>query len=191
MSQQWFLCNINQCSANEEEHLKSVDNLSVKHSQFQDLRGWLVWLPIIPRVGDALNFPGWHVRVSRVTLFTNTASPTGLFSSEAELVAASIHIRDDVVVKSFDSDLAMNMTSSSWENYARRGNDLQYYAWELRHASYFVEKRDATSSYKRWHSRIRPVAGDIILVEDRRWRVSGVELASAHELVDGWLDLEP
>jgi len=40
------------------------------------------------------------------------------------------------------------------------------------------------------HTRIRPVAGDVIIVKHKRWYIKSVELASANASVDGWLSLE-
>ncbi|CBN55313.1 MULTISPECIES: hypothetical protein [Kamptonema] len=55
-----------------------------------------------------------------------------------------------------------------------------------------LKKDDTTKeiSYYRWHTRIRPIAGDIIKVKNNRWRVTSVELASANISVDGYLSLE-
>jgi hypothetical protein len=84
-----------------------------------------------------------------------------------------------------------NKSVYKWENFARRGHDLQYFAWELKHKSYILERSNSNEiSYYRWHTRIRPVTGDVIVVKNERWRVTSVELASADDSVDGYLSLE-
>lgn len=192
---QWYLCEIANYPEHEGESLKPTDNLCVKHPDIFN-SSWSVWLPIIPRVGDTLQFSGWQVQVSKIVLNTDYNSKTGI--KEGLSVSARISIRDDVVPSLIDSHFAIeainNKALHKWESYARRRNDLQYYAWELRHKSYIQESKDATAeiSYYRWHTRIRPVAGDIIVVgkERVRWLVKSVELASADVSLDGWLDLE-
>ena len=55
----------------------------------------------------------------------------------------------------------------------------------------YTKKREIGEvAYYRWHTRIRPVAGDIIVVQDNRWYVTSVELVSANQSVDGLLFLE-
>jgi hypothetical protein len=56
---------------------------------------WYVWLPIIPRVGDTLQFAGWQTQVSQVILETDWQSKTGI--QEGLFVSARISIRDDIV----------------------------------------------------------------------------------------------
>jgi len=51
---------------------------------------WYVWLPIIPRVGDTLQFGGWRVQVSKVMLATDWESETGI--KEGLFVSAWISI---------------------------------------------------------------------------------------------------
>jgi hypothetical protein len=190
MDQQWFLCDIDRNPDLEENRLKLQDNLSVKQPQFSGLGEWLVWLPIIPRVGDILQFPGWPVQVSRVTLTTNTDSQTGSFKPTTYSVAATLHVRESVVPDLIDSEYTVDVEMFEWENYARRGHDLEYYAWELRHSNFATGAKDGAPEYKQWHSRIRPVVGDTITIAEKRWRVVGVELSSPNASVDGWLDLE-
>jgi hypothetical protein len=193
MQTQWYLCEIDNYPKHEGERLKPTDNLCVKHPDIFN-SSWSVWLPIIPRVGDTLQFSGWQVQVSKIRLKTDWNSKTGI--KEGLFVSAWISIRDDIVPTLIDADFAIktinNKAIHKWESFARRGNDLQYYAWELRHKSYIKKSEDATeeSSYYRWHTRIRPVAGDIIAVGKDRWLVKSVELASANVSLDGWLDLE-
>ncbi|MBW4504975.1 MAG: hypothetical protein KME64_00415 [Scytonematopsis contorta HA4267-MV1] len=207
MQTQWYLCEINKCPNNEKERLKKTDNLSVHYPDIfldntmamfgvntveQNAEGagsWFVWLPIIPRVGDTLQFASWQVQVSNVTLSTDWHSKTGV--KEGLFVSATISIRDDVVPKLTDSSFSVETKGKpfSWENYARRGHDLQYYAWELKH-EFFLSERKEKIEYYRWHTRIRPITGDIIKIEDKSWRVTLVELASANESLDGYLTLE-
>jgi hypothetical protein len=212
MDVQWYLCEIDNYPEHEGNELKKTDNLSVKYPDvFIDdihaiLHGdrviennkngegsWFIWTPIIPRVGDTLQFGGWQVQVSRVLLETDWMSQSG--TKEGVFRAARITIRDDVVPElasaHFSVEALENNAIHKWEDFARRGNDLQYFAWELRHDSY-IQKEYASDevSYYRWHTRIRPITGDIILVENNRWRVKSVELASANASVDGWLYLE-
>jgi hypothetical protein len=52
---------------------------------------WYVWLPIIPRVGDTLQFAAWQVQVSKVILATDWHSETGI--KEGLFVSAWISIR--------------------------------------------------------------------------------------------------
>jgi hypothetical protein len=210
MQTQWYLCEIEKYPKHEGDELKKTDNLSVKYPEIfvggitallmgdpveanKEGEGqWYVWLPIIPRVGDTLQFAGWQVQVSKVVLETDWISKTGI--KEGLFVSAIISIRDDVIPFLTDSQFAieaLDNKSHRWENYARRGHDLQYYAWELRHESYVQDTRDTGEVvYYRWHTRIRPIAGDVIAVKNNRWRVKSVELASANASVDGWLDLE-
>ncbi|MEA5504871.1 hypothetical protein VB735_17505 [Halotia wernerae UHCC 0503] len=210
MQTQWYLCEICDSPGDEENRLKKTDNLSVKHPDIffggvgamlgtdtvEDNKngegGWYVWLPIIPRVGDTLQFAGWQVQVSKVVLVTDWKNKTGI--KEGIFTSARISIRDDVVPTLMDSHFAVegNGKSYRWEDYARRGNDLQYFAWELRHEFYIIEKykEDKETQYYRWHTRIRPASGDFIKIKDKRWKVTGVELASANNSVDGYLTLE-
>lgn len=192
MSTQWYLCEINHYPEQERTGLKPINNLSTKHPEiFESIGAWCIWLPIIPRVGDTLQFPGYPVQVSRVVLRTDWNSKTG--HKERLVVSARISIRDDVIPKDADFSIESSPKDATheWEDFACRGNDLQYYAWELKHESY-VQKMCETGepSYYRWHTRVRPVAGDIIAVQNKRWCVVSVELASANALVDGWLTLE-
>jgi len=206
MQTQWYLCEIIDCPKHEEQKLKKTDNLSVKYpdtflnSDFMAIFGqnriednekgqgdWFVWLPIIPRVGDTLQFRGWQTEVSQVILRTDFHSEKGI--QEGLFVSASIKIRDNVVPHLMGSTFSIekrNNKALNWETYASRGHDLQYYAWELRDEFYLDDKK----TYYRWHSRIRPVAGDIITIEDKRWRIQSVELANANKSVDGYLTLE-
>ena len=197
MQTQWYLCEISKYPDHEGENLQTNSNLSIKHADIFE-GGWCVWLPIIPRVGDILQFPGWQVQVSRVVLMTDHHSKAGL--KEGLEVSASISIRDNVIPYMYDSHYAIealnNKDPNKWENYARRGHDLQYYAWELKHERYLQEQSNSFLSneiekyYYRWHTRIRPVAGDLITVNNDRWRVRSVELASADASIDGWLMIE-
>jgi hypothetical protein len=50
-----------------------------------------VWLPIIPRLGDTLQFAGWQAQVSKVILPTDVKSETGI--KEGLFVSASMSIR--------------------------------------------------------------------------------------------------
>lgn len=210
MQTQWYLCEIENCPENEKERLKKTDNLSVKYPDIffggigamlgtetvednENGEGsWYVWLPIIPRVGDTLQFAGWQVQVSEVVLVTDWSNKTGI--KEGLFTSARISIRDDVVPSLMDSHFSIEgggKSIYSWENYARRGNDLQYFAWELRHEFYIIEKsKKEETQYYRWHTRIRPVAGDFIKIKDKRWKVTAVELASANASIDGYLTLE-
>lgn len=209
MQSQWYLCEIDKCPDNEEERLKKTDNLSVTYPDIfyggigallgtQTIEnnaagegGWYVWLPIIPRVGDTLQFAGWQVQVSKVILETDWDSETGI--KEGLFVSARINIRGNTVPRLMDSSFSVegNGKDFFWENYARRGHDLEYYAWELNHESYIIKKDEkGRIDYYRWHTRIRPVAGDIIKVQDKRWKVTSVELTSANNSVDGYLSLE-
>lgn len=212
METQWYLCEIIDYPKNEGNRLKKTDNLSAHYPDvfLSSLRAmiegerlivdneqgqgqWYVWLPIIPRVGDVLQFAGWQVQVSYVLLETEWESTTGI--KEGMYVSARIKIRQNIVPRLMDSHFAIesrdNDISHPWEQYARRGHDLQYYAWELRHEAYAMEPDETgTRTYYRWHTRIRPVAGDVIEVQERRWRVTEVGLASANLSVDGWLTLE-
>ena len=209
MKRQWYLCEIENCPDHEAENLKTKDNLSVTHPDLftRDFLGqfcWYVWLPIIPRVGDTLQFAGWQVQVSRIVLQTDWKNRTGL--QEEPFVSAIIHIRDDAVPSLLNSRFsvedAKSESTNKWETYARRGHDLQYYAWELRDESYIVDNSDLAqlfgsfsgkreTSYQRWHSRVRPMPGDIIEVNDKRWRVTSVNLTNANKTTDGWLTIEP
>ncbi len=211
MPTQWYLCEIDKCPKDEEERLKKTDNLAIKYPDFfcggigallgfetveDNKKGegsWYVWLPIIPRVGDTLQFSGWQVQVSRVILETDWNSNTGI--KEGLFVSARISIRDDIVPTLMDSYFSIiegEDKSNSWENYARRGNDLQYFAWELKHESYIIEKskKEEKTQYYRWHTRIRPVVGDIIQIKGKKWIVKSIELANANNSVDGYLTLE-
>ena len=190
---QWYLCEVRECPAHEEKELKKTDNLAVRYPDLKGEGGWYIWLPIIPRVGDTLQFRGWPVQVSQVVLKTNWTTKTGIMEDTA--VSARISIRDNVVPKLTDAHFSIdgkspNGDETPWKSYARRGHDLEYYAWGLRHPSYVVNHPDKTEGNYRWHTRIRPVAGDIISVQDKRWEVTSVELASACESVDGWLDIQ-
>ena len=209
METQWYLCRIDAYPKNEAERLKKTDNLSVKYpdafidfSFFEDKiesnkKGegdWYVWLPIIPRVGDTLQFTGWQVQVSQVILSTDWHSDKGI--QKGLFVSAIIKIRDNVVPYLMGSSFAIENQNNEkkfvheWENYARRGHDLQYYAWELKNEFYLKETRDNQTFYYQWHTRIRPVAGDIVTLEGKRWRIQSVELASPNNSVDGYLILE-
>jgi hypothetical protein len=53
---------------------------------------WYVWLPIIPSVGDTLQFAAWkEVQVSKVILKFDWESETGI--KEGLFVSAEISIR--------------------------------------------------------------------------------------------------
>ena len=212
MQTQWYLCEIESYPESEGDRLKKTDNLSVQYPNIfvggikamlmgdtaveDNKKGegsWYVWLPIIPRVGDTLQFAGWQVQVSKVLLETDWNSETGI--KEGLFVSARISIRDDVVPGLTDAHFSVEALNNDalhkWEDFARRGHDLQYFAWELRHELYVQKDRDAKEiSYYRWHTRIRPVTGDVISVKNKRWRVISVELASANASIDGWLSLE-
>lgn len=195
MQTQWYLCEIDKYPNNEETRLKPRDNLSVKYPEtFRGSDNWFVWLPIIPRVGDTLQFNSWQVQVSKVILETDFDSETGI--KEGHFVSAKISIRDDLVLDPFESRFSVEKEYEEhypqWENYACRGNDLQYYAWELQHEAYLLKGTDSgKKEYYRWHTRIRPVAGDIVAINKQRWKVKSVELASANLSIDGWLTLTP
>lgn len=212
MDVQWYLCEIDNYPEHEGNELKKTNNLSVSHPNifvneinvllwgekvFENNKSgegsWFIWTPTIPRVGDTLQFSGWQIQVSRVLLETDWYSQSGI--KESPFVSARISIRNDVVPTlvsaHFSVEALENNATHEWEDFARRGNDLQYFAWELRHDSYIQKERASDAvSYYRWHTRIRPITGDIILVENNRWRVKSVELASANASVDGWLYLE-
>lgn len=190
MQSQWYLCLIESYPYNEGERLKPHDNLSVRYpDDFFGEDEWCVWLPIIPRVGDTLQFNSWQVQVSRVILHADTRSETGI--KEGIFVSARISIRDAIIPDLLDSQFSIETTNNNfihkWENYARRGNDLEYYAWELRHENFLMPGEK--EKYYSWHTRVRPVAGDIIRVNDDLWRVNSVILASADRVVDGSLVL--
>ena len=86
MQTQWYLCEIKNSSDNQDNYLKKTDNLSVKYPNIfssddtavQDNKkgeGLLyVWLPIIPRLGDTLQFAAWQAQVSKVILPTDLKS---------------------------------------------------------------------------------------------------------------------
>lgn len=212
MDVQWYFCEIDNYPEHEGDELKKTDNLSVSYPDIfineihallwgekiveRNKSGegsWFIWTPIIPRVGDTLQFSGWQIQVSRVLLETDWHSQSGI--KENPFVSARISIREDIVPKlssaHFSVEALENNATHEWENFARRGNDLQYFAWELRHDSYIQREHASDAvSYYRWHTRIRPITGDVILVENNRWRVKSVELASANASVDGWLYLE-
>lgn len=109
MQTQWYLCEIVNYPESEGDRLKKTDNLSVKYpniffSEIQAIQmsdtavennkkgkgAWYVWLPIIPRVGDTLQFTGWQVEVSKVILMTDWKSETGI--KEGLFVSAEIDI---------------------------------------------------------------------------------------------------
>lgn len=212
MQTQWYLCKIENYPQHEGNELKKTDNLSVNYPNiFVDMiqsmlmgdtaleynkqgeGSWYIWLPIVPRVGDTLQMAGWQVQVSKVILETDWSSKTGI--KEGLFVSARISIRDDLVPtltgSHFSVEALNNSADHKWEDFARRGHDLQYFAWELKHKSYVQEQSKTEGiTYYRWHTRIRPFAGDIIVVKNKRWRVTSVELASANASVDGWLSLE-
>lgn len=190
---QWYLCKIYKSPSDDQDSLKKTDNLSVRYPDVFFGDGWYVWLPIIPRVGDTLQFDGSQVQVSNVILETDWTTKTGI--KEDAFVSARITIRENIVPKSTDAYFSIDgklqkNRRTCWEDYARRGHDLEYYAWELRHPSYVVERGGKMEGNYRWHTRIRPVAGDFISVDEKRWKVTSVELASANASVDGWLTLE-
>ena len=210
MHTQWFLCEIESSPENERTRLKPTDNLAVRYPDTfvggfsavfagdravelneQGEGQWYVWLPIIPRVGNTIQFDGWQVQVSRVTLMADWAGRNGV--QENLFVSARIAIRDDVVPSltdaSFSIETVDNEASHKWEDYARRGNDLQYYAWELRHKNYEGTSHGGETHFYRWHTRIRPMAGDVIVVNGRGWKGAAVALASANESIDGWLHI--
>ena len=90
MQTQWYLCEIENYSDTQGNYLKKTDNLSVQYANICDQddtavednkKGeglWYVWLPIIPRVGDTLQFAGWQVEVSKVILIPDWHSKTGI-----------------------------------------------------------------------------------------------------------------
>jgi len=213
---QWYLCQIIAYPAHEGSDLKPRNNLSVRHPDFfldglnamlmgeqaveRNAEGsgdWFVWLPIIPRVGDTLQFAGWQVEVSRIILQADWDSRDG--KMQEPTVSACIHIRDNVVPHLNDAHFsvegATGKGSHKWESFARRGHDLEYYAWELLHDEFKytgtgVNPGETTTGWLRWHTRVRPVTGDFITVRGKRWRVRGVALTSADKSFDGWLTLE-
>ncbi|MDJ1174412.1 hypothetical protein [Roseofilum capinflatum] len=192
METQWYLCMIQNYPEHEGEELQKTDNLSITQPDTFD-GSWYVWLPIIPRAGDTLQFAGWQVEVSRVVLQTDWRSKTGI--KDGPVLSAVISIHDNVVSKLMDTDFSIESLNSQarhkWEKFARRGHDIQYFAWELRHESYIKSQGNKENLfYYRWHTRIRPIAGDIIVVINKRWRVKSVELASACKYYDGSLYLE-
>ena len=103
MQTQWYLCEIENYSDNQGNAPKKTDNLSVQYSNIfcwddtaveDNKRGeglWYVWLPIIARLGDTLQFAVWQVQVSKVILATHWKSETGI--KEGFFVSASISIR--------------------------------------------------------------------------------------------------
>ena len=207
MQTQWYLCEIERYPDCEGEELKKTNNLYAKYSNFfsediqkkqygdnnDDINSWLVWLPIIPRIGDTLQFRGWQVQVSNVILRTDYTSERGI--KEGVFISARIWIHDDVVPSLTDTNFSIealnNEAVHKWEDFARRGYDLQYYAWELKHKFYELKSRNQEETFNyRWHTRIRPIAGDIVAITNNRWQVVSVELASANASVDGWLTLE-
>jgi hypothetical protein len=96
------LCEIGNYSDHQGNYLKKTDNLSVKYPNIlcsddtvieNNKKGegfWYVWLPIIPRVGDTLQFAGWQAQVSKVILVTDWKSETGI--KEGLFVSALISI---------------------------------------------------------------------------------------------------
>lgn len=211
METQWYLCKIDAYPEHEGDKLMKTDNLSVEHPDifFSEISAllsndpietnrkgegeWYVWLPIIPRPGDTLQFASWRVEVSKVILLTDWHSKTGI--KEGIFVSAEIKIRDDVVTNLLNSQFSIeiknNKSCYKWENYTRRGNDLQYYAWELRHPEYCLENSlSDRKNYYCWHTRIRPVAGDFINICNKRWQVESVDLASSNASVDGYLQIK-
>ena len=108
MQTQWYLCEIASYSESQGNNLKKTENLSVQHPNIFPWDGtdvednkkgegfWYVWLPIIPRVGDTLQFPAWReVQVSKVRLATDWKSKTGI--KEGLFVSAWISIRQVVL----------------------------------------------------------------------------------------------
>ena len=190
---QWYLCRIWNSPTSEKERLSITDSLSVTNPDSFD--GWVVWLPIIPRVGDTLQFSGWQVQVSKVVLQTDWESSTGEMKNP--YVTAVLSLRDNVIPYLMESQFSIDANQSdlnrkriSWEDFAYRGHDLEYYAWELKHPRFERDGKEDDVKYYRWHSRIRPVTGDVISIQSERWKVTTVELASANASVDGWLTLE-
>ena len=102
MQTQWYLCEIANYPESEGDRLKKTDNLSIKYPNIfclddigveDNKKGkgsWYVWLPIITRVGDTLQFAGWLVEVSKVILATDWHSETGI--KEGLFVSAEISI---------------------------------------------------------------------------------------------------
>lgn len=193
---QWYLCQIQESPKGDRERLSIGENLAVTNPDIYNFSGvWTVWLPIIPRVGDTLQFSGWQVQVSKVVLQTDWTSPTGEIKNSD--VSAVLSIRDNVIPGLMTSQLSIEATQFgdkrkriSWEDFANRGHDLEYYAWDLKHPNFERDGEDDDVEYYRWHSRIRPVAGDVISIHGDHWKVISVELASANSSVDGWLTLE-
>ncbi|MEG4171295.1 MULTISPECIES: hypothetical protein [unclassified Microcoleus] len=103
MQTQWYLCEIKNYSDAQGNRLKKTDNLSVQYPNIfcwdgtdveDNKKGegcWYVGLPIIPRVGDTLQFAGWQVEVSKVILIPDWHSKTGI--KEGVFVSAQISIR--------------------------------------------------------------------------------------------------
>ena len=103
MQTQWYLCEIANYSEHQGNELKKTDNLSIKYPNIfclddigveDNKKGegfWYVWLPIIPRVGDTLQFAGQQVEVSKVILATDWHSETGI--KEGLFLLARIGIR--------------------------------------------------------------------------------------------------
>lgn len=110
MQTQWYLCEIANYPESEGDRLKKTNNLSVKYPNifFSEIQAitmsgtavknnkkgegaWYVWLPIIPRVGDTLQFVSWQVQVSNVILETDWDSETGI--KEGVFMSARISIR--------------------------------------------------------------------------------------------------
>ena len=108
MQTQQYLCEIENYSDNQGNYLKKTDNLSVQYPNIfcwdgtaveDNKKGeglWYVWLPIIPRVGDTLQFAAWQVQVSKVIWATDWHSETGI--KEGLFVSAWISI-PQVVLK--------------------------------------------------------------------------------------------
>jgi hypothetical protein len=112
MQTQWYLCEIENYPEDEGNKLKKTNNLAVTYPDIfvggitslligdsraveanknkEGKGAWYVWLPIIPRVGDTLQFAGWPVQVSKVVLITNWLSETGI--QEGLFVSALISI---------------------------------------------------------------------------------------------------
>lgn len=212
---QWYLCQIDNYPQHEGEKLKPTDNLSVKYpdifmdgfsslllgDDFLDTNStgegsWFIWLPIIPRVGDTLQMAGWQVHVSRVLLPSDFSSKNGIHKDIH--VSAQISIRSDTVTRNmrFWSSIEKSENHSpdrdwDWETFANRGNDLQFFAWELHH-DYYIKKQyehNDSVSYFMWHTRVRPIEGDIINVQGDKWKIRKVELSSANDFCDGLLYL--